>query len=52
MFVLKYIAITHEITCELFVVVVVCFCTSVADPQWGTGDAEIKVFSVQNSDLL
>ena len=35
-----------------FVVAVVCFCSFVVDPQWGTADAEIKVSSAENPERL
>ena len=35
-----------------FVVAVVCFCSFVVDPQWGTVDAEIKVSSAENPERL
>ena len=35
-----------------FVVAVVCFGPLVVDLQWGTADAEIKVFSAENPERL
>ena len=35
-----------------FVVAVVCFCSFVIDPQWGTADTEIKVSSAENPERL
>ena len=35
-----------------FVVAVVCFCSFVVDPQWGTPDTEIKVSPAENPERL